>query len=157
MVMVNHAAYPQTAGKKRPASVSKFWIQAVLRKRIGYKGIILCDDLDMGGVLAAAAVEDAACETLRAGADMFLVCRNQEHLMRAYEAVVREAERSARFRDVVETAAHRVLAYKRTSAALKRRVAPAPSASRIDRLRRKVWLFSEELRLAINAEASKAI
>ena len=39
MVMVNHAAYPLTADPKRPATVSKFWMQTVLRKRIGYRGI----------------------------------------------------------------------------------------------------------------------
>ncbi len=40
MVMVNHAAYPLTADPKRPATVSKFWMQTVLRKRIGYRGIV---------------------------------------------------------------------------------------------------------------------
>ena len=51
IVMMNHAAYPETPGKKLPASVSKFWIRDVLRKRIGYRGIILSDDLEMGGIL----------------------------------------------------------------------------------------------------------
>ena len=51
MIMMNHAAYPRTPGKKRPASASNFWITAVLRKRIGYRGIILSDDLEMGGIL----------------------------------------------------------------------------------------------------------
>ena len=156
-VMCAHCAYPEVTEDNTPATLSRKWITGILRKRVGYKGIILCDDLDMGGVLAAAPIEDAARETLRAGADMFLVCRNQEHLMRAFEAVLREAERSSRFREIVETAAHRVMAFKRTSPALKRRTAPAPSDARIDRLRRKVWLFSEELRLAINAEATREI
>ncbi len=51
MVMMNHAAYPKTPGKNEPASASRFWITETLRKRIGYKGIILSDDLEMGGIL----------------------------------------------------------------------------------------------------------
>ena len=51
MVMVNHAAYPETPGKARPASVSAYWIQTVLRRKIGYRGIAFSDDLEMGGIL----------------------------------------------------------------------------------------------------------
>ena len=50
MVMVNHAAYPRYRGPDRPASVSEFWMQTVLRKRIGYRGIVVSDDLEMGGM-----------------------------------------------------------------------------------------------------------
>ena len=46
----------------------------------------------MGGVLAAASIEDAAVETLRAGADMFLVCQKEESVRRAFEAVLKQAE-----------------------------------------------------------------
>ena len=49
----------------------------------------------MVGVLAAGSIEEVAVETLRAGADMFLVCHNQELVWRAYEAVLKEAERAS--------------------------------------------------------------
>ena len=51
IVMTNHAAYPHTPGNNMPASASHFWITTVLHNRIGYKGIILSDDLEMGGIL----------------------------------------------------------------------------------------------------------
>ena len=53
---------------------------------------MVSDDLDMGGVLNSASIEDAAVETLRAGSDLFLVCQKEEHVWRAYEAVFRRAE-----------------------------------------------------------------
>ena len=58
--------------------------------------------LEMGGVLAVGSIENAATECLRAGADMFLVCRKEEFVVRSYEAVVREAERDAKFARIVQ-------------------------------------------------------
>jgi beta-N-acetylhexosaminidase len=118
-VMVAHAAYPRVTKDKVPASLSPKWIGEILRKKIGYRGLILSDDLEMGGVLAAGTIEEVAVGSLCAGADMFLVCRNQELVWRAFEAVLREAERDRKFRAQVERAARRVLAFKKRSAALK--------------------------------------
>jgi beta-N-acetylhexosaminidase len=136
-VMVAHAAYPQVTGDHTPASISKKWLNDILRKKIGYKGLILSDDLEMGGVLAAASIEDAAVETIRAGADIFLVCHREEMVRRAYEAVVRTAERDRKFRQQVQKAARRVLRYKARSAAL-RRPAPRPTEATVARLRDEI-------------------
>jgi beta-N-acetylhexosaminidase len=151
-VMVAHCAYPAVTKDKTPASISKKWITDILRKKIGYKGIILSDDLEMGGVLAAASVEEAAVASIRAGADSFLVCRQEELVTRAYEAVLHEAERNKKFRKLVETAAKRIVAYKKRSPEMKRKMAPPPDDKCIDKLRRKNWLFSEEVRLATNRQ-----
>ena len=64
MVMVNHAAYPLTADPKRPATVSKFWMQTVLRKRLGYRGMVVSDDLEMGGVTIFMPIAEAAIALL---------------------------------------------------------------------------------------------
>ena len=49
--LVGHANYPQVTHDGTPASLSKKWITDVLRKKIGYRGLIVSDDLEMGGVL----------------------------------------------------------------------------------------------------------
>ncbi|HEU5401619.1 MAG TPA: beta-N-acetylhexosaminidase [Terriglobales bacterium] len=149
-VMVAHCAYPAVTKDNTPASISKKWLTDILRKKIGYRGIILSDDLDMGGVLASASIEDAAIACMRAGADSFLVCQKEESVSRAYEAVLQEAERDRRFRALIETAAKRIVAFKKRSAAMKRKMAPAPDQKTIDRLRQKNWTFTEEVRLAAN-------
>jgi beta-N-acetylhexosaminidase len=151
-VMVAHCAYPAVTKDKTPASISKKWITDILRKKIGYRGIILSDDLEMGGVLAAASIEEAAISSIRAGADSFLVCRQEELVTRAYEAVLHEAERDKKFRKLVETAARRIVAFKKRSPEVKRRMSPPPDDKCIDKLRRKNWLFSEEVRLATNRQ-----
>jgi beta-N-acetylhexosaminidase len=138
-------------GEDVPASISRKWIDGVLRKKIGYKGLVVSDDLEMGGVLKVASIEEAAVETIAAGADMYLVCHNAELVQRAWEAVLHEAERSARFREKVSAAAKRILTAKRRWTALTARMAAAPSDAAISRLRQKMWAFGEEVRLTTNA------
>jgi len=145
-VMVAHAAYPEVTGDKTPASLSKRWMTGVLRKRIGYRGLIITDDLDMGGVLAAAPIEDAAVETLRAGADMFLVCQKEESVRRAFEAVLRRAESDKKFSRLIAAKWERVLSAKKKSKAVKALPEPPPSQKTVERLTRKIWEFSEEVR-----------
>jgi beta-N-acetylhexosaminidase len=150
-VMVAHCAYPEVTGEAVPASISKKWIGEVLRKKIGYTGLVVSDDLEMGGVLKVTGIEEAAVQTIEAGADMYLVCHNAELVTRAYEAILREAERSARFRKKVETAAGRILTAKRRWAAMKARMVAAPTEAKVKRLRQKLWEFGEEVRLTTNA------
>jgi len=101
MVMVNHAAYPLTADAKRPATVSKFWMQTVLRKRLGYRGMVVSDDLEMGGVTKFMPIAEAAIATVRMGADLALICHHPEPILEVYEALIREGERSAAFRKIL--------------------------------------------------------
>ncbi len=146
-VMVAHATYPEVTGDQTPASLSKKWMRGILRKKIGYRGLIIADDLDMGGVLAAAPIEDAAVETLRAGADMFLVCQKEESVWRAFEAVYKKAETDKKFAGLIAGKSRRVLAVKKKFQPLKARMAPVPTQETVDKLRREIWEFSEEVRL----------
>lgn len=98
MVMVNHAAYPDTPGESLPATASSFWITEVLRKRIGYRGLVFSDDMEMGGILKFMPIEEAAMAAIRAGMNTLEICHSPELILRAYESLVREAETSAAFR-----------------------------------------------------------
>jgi len=105
MVMVNHAAYPLTADPVRPATVSKFWMQNVLRRRIGYRGMVVSDDLEMGGVTKFMPIAEAAVATVRMGSDLALICHHPEPILQVYEALIREGERSAVFHTILLTRA----------------------------------------------------
>ena len=156
-VMVAHCAYPEVTGENLPASISKKWITDVLRKKISYTGLVVSDDLEMGGILNVASIEEAAVGTVQAGADIYLVCHSNELVHRAFEAVLKEAERSSRFRMKVEMAARRILTAKKRWPALIAKMAPAPSDTVVNHLRQKIWEFSEEIRLTIDAEATAAL
>jgi beta-N-acetylhexosaminidase len=155
LVMVCHAAYPAVTGERTPASLSGKWITEVLRKKLGYRGLVVSDDLDMGGVLAAAPIEQAAAATLRAGSDLYLVCQKEENVVRAYEAVVREAESDPIFARRVADASRRVLAFKKRARELKR-PAPAPKDELLERLARELWELGEQVRLEAFAAGDEA-
>jgi beta-N-acetylhexosaminidase len=147
-VMVGHVSYPRVTRGDSPASLSKRWITGVLREKIGYKGLVISDDLDMGGVLNSVPIETAAVETLRAGSDMFLVCQKEENVWRAFEAVLTRAERDKPFAASIASKAKRVIASKARSAEVLARFAASPSQATVEKLRRRVWEFSEEVRLS---------
>jgi beta-N-acetylhexosaminidase len=154
-IMVAHAAYPAVTREKTPASLSKKWIGDILRKKIGYRGLIISDDLEMGGVLAAAEICQAAVATLKAGADLFLVCHSEQAVWQAYHAVLAGAERDRRFARRVTEAAQRVLAFKKKSDELKRHT-PAPTQRAFEKLRRDIWKLAEEVRLAKLAPGARS-
>jgi beta-N-acetylhexosaminidase len=147
-VLVSHANYPAVTRDGTPASLSKKWITDVLRKKIGYRGLIVSDDLEMGGVLKAAPIEQAAVEFIRAGGDLCLICHQEDSILRAYEALVEETDRDQRFARRVRESVARVLAFKKHAAEL-RRSATAPEAGKVEKLSRQLWEFSEQVRLRI--------
>jgi beta-N-acetylhexosaminidase len=147
MVLVGHAAYSAVTRPDLPASLSKKWITEVLRKKIGYRGLVVSDDLEMGGVLKAAPIERAAVEHIRAGGDLCLICHVEEYVVRAYDELIREAERDRKFEKRVKESVKRILAFKKKRPEMKGQAAP-PTPEKIERLGRQLWEFSEQVRLA---------
>ena len=146
MVLIGHASYPAVTGDAAPASLSRKWITGILRSKIGYGGLVVSDDMEMGGVLQAASIGEAAVEFVRAGGDLCLVCRQEQLVVESYEALVKESEKDPRFARRVAESARRVAKFKRNSAEVNRRTA-APSPAKLQRLTRKLWEFGEQVRL----------
>ena len=145
-VMISHAAYPQVTHDQTPASLSKIWITDMLRKRIGFRNLIVSDDLEMGGVLSAAPVGQAAVEHIRSGGDLCLICHREDYVTQAFEELTSTAERDVKFARQVEDAAARVLAFKKKSRKMLRAV-KEPSAAGVEKVSRNLWEFGEQVRL----------
>ena len=146
MVLVGHASYPQVTPRGMPASLSRKWITDILRRKIGYRGLIASDDLEMGGVLKAGPIERAAVQHVRAGGDLCLICHVEEYVTGSYEALIVESERDRKFARRVTESVTRVLAFKEKSAEIRKRMLP-PIPSRMERLSRQLSQFSEQVRL----------
>jgi beta-N-acetylhexosaminidase len=144
MVMVNHAAYPGTPGRDRPASVSPFWITTILRKRIGYKGIIFSDDLEMGGILKFLPIEEAVIAAVRAGMDLMEICHSPELILRAFESLISEGERSAAFRTLLFARARQVS--NQRAKLFSAEIPKALTPKQFEALRSRILRFSETIR-----------
>jgi beta-N-acetylhexosaminidase len=114
-MMTAHVVYP-ALDAERPATLSPA-IGNELREQIGFRGMLVSDDLEMAAIGARWTVEDAAVQAVAAGCDTLLVCESDEKQERVVEGLAREAERSAAFRARCEQALARVSAARRRAAA----------------------------------------
>lgn len=146
LVMVAHAAYPRVTKTKTPASLSKVWITDILKKKIGFRGLVVSDDLEMGGVLSSASVGEAAVESVRAGGDLCLVCHREDRVLEAHDALIKAAEHDRKFAKRVAEAARRVAAFK-NKCGTRLRIGKAPTAAVVEKLTRRLWEFGEQVRL----------
>jgi beta-N-acetylhexosaminidase len=87
-VMTAHVLYP-ALDPKYPATLSKRVIQALLRTKMGYEGLVLSDDLEMGAITDQWDVSNASVRALLAGVDLLLICHDIKHQRNAIEAVKR--------------------------------------------------------------------
>ncbi|MFZ1086495.1 MAG: glycoside hydrolase family 3 N-terminal domain-containing protein [Terracidiphilus sp.] len=149
MVMVNHAAYPNTPGKNTPASASHYWITTVLRKRIGYRGIIFSDDLEMGGILKFMSIEEATISAIRAGMSVVEICHTPELILRAYESLLAEAEHSAAFSKLLLARAQQTALQRAKLFASG--VPPALTGKQFEALRERILRFTETIQEAQTA------
>jgi beta-N-acetylhexosaminidase len=109
-VMVGHGHYPTLHGERPlPATCSKTIVDGWLRRRLGFAGVIVSDDLEMGAVASRDAQGAVAVAALAAGCDLLLYCADLGRAARAVEAVALAARESPALDERVREAGARVL------------------------------------------------
>ncbi len=90
-IMTAHVLYPQL-DNQWPASLSFPIVTGLLRKTLGFDGVVITDDLEMKGITERMTVSDAAVLALQAGSDMALICHSEDEQRAALEALIHAAE-----------------------------------------------------------------
>ena len=88
-VMTAHIAVPALDAPDVPATLSKPIVNGVLREQLGFKGIVLTDALEMGGVAKGYSAGEAAVKALEAGVDVLVMTPEPERALNAVLAAVR--------------------------------------------------------------------
>lgn len=112
-VMVTHVKYP-AFDANMPASLSKPIIQNLLRDQLGYKGIVITDDLDMGAVSKYYSYAEIGAAALNAGADILLVCHQYDHQTALYNGILKAVQTGKLTEDRINESVKRILTYKLT-------------------------------------------
>jgi beta-N-acetylhexosaminidase len=90
LVMTAHAHYPAIDGDTpRPATFSRTLVTDWLRRRIGFDGLAISDDLEMGAVASGAGPAERAWRALDAGCDLALFCHGLDAPRHARDEIAR--------------------------------------------------------------------
>lgn len=110
-IMVSHAMYPQI-DPDNPASLSKAIITDWLRKDIGYNGVVVTDDMDMGALAKHYTFGDMAVQSILAGSDILLVCHEYEHMQEAYNGLMKAVKDGRISKERLDESVKRILLMK---------------------------------------------
>jgi beta-N-acetylhexosaminidase len=111
-LMTAHVVY-EALDAGVPATMSRSICASILRAELGFEGVLFSDDLEMKAITAKWPVEHAAIEAVWAGCDALLVCSDEAAQARVHATLVREVEKSARFRERCVEAVGRSLRIRR--------------------------------------------
>ncbi len=112
-IMTGHLAFPKITGDRVPASLSAFFLKDVLRKKLGFKGLVITDDMEMEGVLADGMDTAEACRAaLEAGNDMILISHTPATQEKTWAALSAALRASPALRATVKESVRRILEEK---------------------------------------------
>lgn len=120
-----------------PATFARSAMTTLLREELGFRGVLVSDDLEMKAVAADHAPEESALIAIGAGCDLLLVCKEEDAADACHAALTREIEKSAAFRARASEAAGRVAALRDRARTLGEMRRPGPSIAEV--LARGPW------------------
>jgi beta-N-acetylhexosaminidase len=75
-IMVGHAQFPAWGKNAGPASLNRHIVTGLLKESMGYQGMVMTDDLEMGAIANRYGSAEASRQAVRAGEEILLICHN---------------------------------------------------------------------------------
>ncbi len=101
-IMIAHASYPRLDlqetdenGKLLPSSLSFNIVTKLLREELGFQGLVITDDLEMGAIVKNYGIGEACQMAISAGVDMLAICANADSIREGFNAVLKAVEAGA--------------------------------------------------------------
>lgn len=118
-VMVSHGGFPNidirkevAGGTIEPASLNCRIVTELLREELGYKHVVITDDLEMGAISRHCEIEAAVVRAFLAGEDMLAICAHPELIRRGYHALLNAAREGAVRKERIRVSLKRIAALK---------------------------------------------
>lgn len=109
VIMVGHISCPGVTGNDEPASLSEKMVSGILRKELGFDGVVITDAMNMGAVSEAYSSSEAAVKAIRAGVDILLMPAD---FTEAYEGILRAVERGEISEERINESLYRIIELK---------------------------------------------
>jgi beta-N-acetylhexosaminidase len=130
-VMVAHVSYPEVDSSHLPATFSKVIVTDVLRKRLGFQGIVMTDDIEMAGAAAIPDVGERAVRAIEAGTDLIMVAWNKKIQSRVIAATLKAAQSGRLSEARINESLERIYLAKKQFASFQLPVRPTIEALRL--------------------------
>ena len=106
-IMTSHTIY-KGLDPDTPATMSKKILTGLLRERLGFKDLIITDDLEMGAIEKNGFLEEAALTSFQAGADILLICHDHTKVILTYKRLETALANSEILPDRLQTSLERI-------------------------------------------------
>lgn len=110
-VMVGHILFP-LIDSENPVSVSKYFLTDILRKQLGFNGLIITDDMQMSSIYDRYTAKDAAVKAINAGNDMVMYIGKSDEQVEVYNAVLTAVRDGDILESDLNMKVSRILRYK---------------------------------------------
>jgi beta-N-acetylhexosaminidase len=118
-VMVSHGGFPKidirsgvAGGRLEPASLSYNISTKLLREELGYKHLVVTDDLEMGAIAKHYEIEEAVRLAFQAGQDMLLICSRSDMIRRGFASLLQAAREGEISRERIDASLEHIADFK---------------------------------------------
>lgn len=112
-IMSGHISFPEITGNNIAASGSPYFLTNLLREQLGFKGIIITDDMVMeGAIIGSKGIEEACYSALVAGNDIVMISRTMSTYQKVWDYLYRKIQEEEHFRATITASVMRILRTK---------------------------------------------